>query len=57
MIRELGDLDDIRYVYDQAGCQIREQHYHPGDEAPYIDLEASCGAGGPCSCFLAASPH
>jgi hypothetical protein len=44
--RELGDLDDVRYVYDQAGCQTREQHYRPDSEAPYIDLEATCDASG-----------
>lgn len=44
--RELGDLDDVRYAHDQAGCQIREQHYRPADEAPYIDLEVRCDAKG-----------
>lgn len=46
VVRELGELDDARYSYDQAGCLAREQHYRPDDEVPCIDLEASCDAGG-----------
>lgn len=45
--RELGDLDDVRYVHDPAGCIIREQHFHPGDDAsPYIDLASMCDSAG-----------
>lgn len=45
--RELGDLDDVRYVHDPAGCVIREQHFRPGDDAsPYIDLASACDATG-----------
>jgi len=42
VVRELNDLDDVRYAYDQAGCQVREQRYRLGDEVPFIDLAASC---------------
>jgi YD repeat-containing protein len=45
--RELGDLDDVRYVHDPAGCVIREQHFHPGDDAsPYIDLASTYDSAG-----------
>jgi YD repeat-containing protein len=46
VVRESGDLEDVRYVYDQAGCLSREQHYRPEGEVPHIDLEARCDAGG-----------
>jgi hypothetical protein len=45
-LREVGELDDIRYTYDGLGREIREHRVRLGEEEPYLDYATSYDTAG-----------
>lgn len=45
-LRELSDIDDIRFAYDTAGREAREQRFRLDEETPYLDYASSYDAAG-----------
>lgn len=45
-LRELGELEDIRFSYDASGRKVHEQRFRPGDDAAYEDHVTTSDAAG-----------
>jgi YD repeat-containing protein len=45
-LRVVSDVDDVRYEYDAAGRETREQRFRPDEEVPYVDYVSSYDAAG-----------
>jgi len=46
VIREVSDLEDVRYGHDITGREVREERFRPGEDVAYLSLVTTSDAAG-----------